>query len=93
VRPSNSFVSTTLGAEGLTFEDGREIILRDGVAPLAEECVRLLRDPAAAERLGVAAREKARITYDQRAIVAELEGLFGSGLRPVCSRQAGNSTA
>ena len=71
MRPSNSFVSTTLGAEGLTFEDGREIILRDGVAPLAEECVRLLRDPAAAERLGVASREKVRITYDQRAIVAE----------------------
>jgi len=91
---ARAIVSTTLGAEGLTFKNGREIVLRDGVAPLAEECVRLLRDPVAAERLGIAAREKARMTYDQRAIVAELEGLFRRGLRPVCaSEQSGRSAA
>jgi len=89
---ARAVVSTTLGAEGLTFEDGRDIVLRDGVAPLAEECVRLLQDPGAAKRLGIAAREKARITYDQRAIVAELEGLFRRGLRPAwASGQPGRS--
>jgi len=91
---ARAIVSTTLGAEGLIFENGREIILRDGVAPLADECVRLLRDPAAAERLGVAAREKARTVYDQRAVISELEGLFRRGLRPVwASAQSGQSAA
>jgi len=89
---ARAIVSTTLGAEGLTFENGREIVLRDGVAPLAEECVRLLRDPAAAERLGIAARERARITYQQRTVVAQLERLFRAALRPARScRQSGGS--
>jgi glycosyltransferase involved in cell wall biosynthesis len=91
---ARAIVSTTLGAEGLSFENGRDIVLRDGVAPLADECVRLLRDPAAAERLGMAAREKARVTYEQQAVVAQLERLFKEGLRPVrASGPSGRSTA
>jgi glycosyltransferase involved in cell wall biosynthesis len=77
---ARAIVSTTLGAEGLAFENGREIVLRDGVAPLADECVRLLVNPTDAERLGIAAREKARITYERRAVVAHLEQLFREGL-------------
>jgi glycosyltransferase involved in cell wall biosynthesis len=83
---ARAIVSTTLGAEGLTFEDGTDIVLRDGTAPLADECVRLLQDPAAAERLGIAAREKARITYEQRAVVAHLERLFMEGLHGIRRR-------
>jgi len=91
---ARAIVSTTLGAEGLTFENGRDIILRDGVAALADECVHLLRDPAAAEQLGLAAREKARVTYERGAVVAQLERLFRAGLRPArASRPAGGSAA
>jgi len=91
---ARAIVSTTLGAEGLAFENDRDIVLRDGVAQLAEGCIRLLQDPAAAERLGIAAREKARLTYEQRAVVAQLERLFREGLRPGwASRQAGGSAA
>jgi len=77
---ARAIVSTTVGAEGLTFENGREIVLRDGVTPLAEECVRLLQHPSAAEQLGIAAREKARTTYEHGAVVARLERLFRGGL-------------
>jgi glycosyltransferase involved in cell wall biosynthesis len=77
---ARAVVSTTLGAEGLAFENEREIVVRDGVAPLAEACVRLLQDPAAAQRLGLAARERARATYERAAVVAQLERLFTRGL-------------
>jgi len=77
---SRAIVSTTLGAEGLTFENGSEIILCDGVASLAGECVRLLQDPAAAERIGIAAREKARVIYEHGVVVAHLERLFKEAL-------------
>jgi glycosyltransferase involved in cell wall biosynthesis len=90
---ARAIVSTTLGAEGLTFENGREIVLRDSVAELAEECVRLLRDPAEAERLGAAAREKARVTYERHAIVAQLERLFGEGLRDHHDRRQADRSA
>ena len=78
---ARAVVSTTLGAEGLMFENEKEIILRDDPAALAAECVRLLLDPAAAERLGVAARAKARATYDRNAVLARLQTLFSAGLQ------------
>ncbi|MBV8307002.1 MAG: glycosyltransferase [Gammaproteobacteria bacterium] len=77
---ARAVVSTRLGAEGLKFSDGREILLRDGVAELAGACVRLLQDPAAATRLGLAARERARHTYEHGAAVDHLERLFRRAL-------------
>ena len=78
---ARAIVSTTLGAEGLAFENGRELVLRDGVGQLAEECVRLLQDPAAAEQLGAAARERACAVYDRGSVVTQLERLFAAGMR------------
>jgi glycosyltransferase involved in cell wall biosynthesis len=78
---ARAIVSTTLGAEGLDFENGTEIILCDGVAPLADACVRLLEDPVSAQRIGIAALEKARSTYEHGAVAAHLERLFRGGLR------------
>jgi glycosyltransferase involved in cell wall biosynthesis len=76
---AKAIVSTRLGAEGLNFEDGREIILRDAPAELAQACARLLGDPTAAARLGRAALQKARGTYERRAIVDQLAGIFRAG--------------
>jgi glycosyltransferase involved in cell wall biosynthesis len=78
---ARAVVATPLAAEGLTFRDGTDIVLRDGVAGLAEACVQLLQDPSLAVRLGLAARERARATYEHGAAVARLERLFRSGSR------------
>jgi glycosyltransferase involved in cell wall biosynthesis len=76
---AKAIVSTRLGAEGLNFADGHEIILRDAPAQLAEACVRLLGDPHAAARLGQAALQKARSTYERGAVVDQLAGIFRAG--------------
>jgi glycosyltransferase involved in cell wall biosynthesis len=76
---AKAIVSTRLGAEGLNFEDGREIILRDAAAELVEACVHLLDDPNAAARLGQAARQKARSTYERTAVVDQLADIFRTG--------------
>jgi len=76
---AKAIVSTRLGAEGLNFEDGREIILRDAPAELAQACVRLLGDPQVAAQLGRAALQKARGTYERGAIVEQLAGIFRVG--------------
>ena len=73
---AKAIVSTHLGAEGLSFEDGREIILRDAPADLAEACVRLLCDPSAAALLGRAALQKARTTYERSAVIDRLARIF-----------------
>jgi glycosyltransferase involved in cell wall biosynthesis len=74
---AKAIVSTRLGAEGLDFKDGQEIILRDAALEIAGACVRLLRDPLAASSLGRAARQKASSIYERRAVVDQLAGIFG----------------
>lgn len=69
-------VSTRLGAEGLAFEDGREIMLRDDDIGFAAACVSLLRDDAACARLGEAARAKMQALYADKAIVHQIAGIM-----------------
>jgi glycosyltransferase involved in cell wall biosynthesis len=76
---ARAVVSTRLGAEGLAFEDEREIIVRDSPADLGSACVRLLNDPDAAARLGQAAFDKARNTYERSVVVDQLADLFRAG--------------
>jgi glycosyltransferase involved in cell wall biosynthesis len=84
---AKAIVSTRLGAEGLDFEDEREIILRDAPVEIAAACVRLLSDPDAATRLGRAALQKARRTYDRGAVVQQLADIFRAGRADSVSRR------
>lgn len=69
-------VSTRVGAEGLAFEDGREIILRDDDDGFAAACVSLLNDDDACARLGQAARAKMQASYAAEAIIDQIAGLM-----------------
>ncbi len=50
-------VSTTLGAEGLHYRDGENILIADAPELFADRVVSVLRDEAYRRRLGTAARE------------------------------------
>jgi glycosyltransferase involved in cell wall biosynthesis len=56
-------VSTTLGAEGLDFRDGEEILLADEPAAFAEAVAGLLRDNRRRTVLGRAARRRVEAQY------------------------------
>jgi glycosyltransferase involved in cell wall biosynthesis len=71
-------VATAVGAEGLAFADGEQILLREDDAALAAACVRLLQDDALAARLGLAARAVVRAQYEAGAIRARLAGIFAA---------------
>ncbi len=77
---AKAVISTRVGAEGLDFRDRQEIILEDDAAAIAQACVRLLGDPAAASRIGQAALAKARQTYERGVVVSQLAGTFRSGM-------------
>lgn len=53
-------VSTTIGAEGLPLEDGKELLLRDSPPDFADAIVKLIRDPDSARSLGTRAGERVR---------------------------------
>ncbi len=77
---AKAIVSTRLGAEGLEFTGGSEIILRDESLEIADECIRLLLDPSAAAALGSAAQRKASSIYTKGAVVDHLARTFGAAL-------------
>jgi glycosyltransferase involved in cell wall biosynthesis len=78
-----AMVSTTVGAEGLSFVDEKEILIRDDDIGIAKACVRLLKDDGLCARLGEAARQKAKSMYDGQVIrdgiASELRAILGSG--------------
>lgn len=57
-------VSTTIGAEGLDLQSGRELMLADSPADFARAVSGLLRDRSARERLGARGRMTVRQHYD-----------------------------
>ena len=56
-------ISTTVGAEGLPFENGKHLMLADDPASLAEVCVRLMNDAAKRDLLAMAARDEVVARY------------------------------
>ena len=69
-------VSTSVGAEGLTFVNGEEILLRDAPERFAEAVALLLADPEARRRQAAAARARVDREYGWRAISARFAGLL-----------------
>lgn len=65
-------VSTTLGAEGLEFKDGRGILLRDDPQSFAKACVRLLGNLASCEGLGSAARDEVSNRYERTTVIEKV---------------------
>ncbi len=73
-------VSSRIGAEGLDFEDGREILLRDDDGAFADACLRLLSDDGLCRRLGDAARAAMILRYDADAISTRVAAMVEAGL-------------
>jgi glycosyltransferase involved in cell wall biosynthesis len=69
----SAVVSTTVGAEGLPVHDGVHLRIADDPQAFAAAVVRLMRTPAARERLGGAARALVVERYDWSAVAGELE--------------------
>jgi glycosyltransferase involved in cell wall biosynthesis len=61
-------VSTSVGAEGLSFRDGSEILLRDDPEGFADAVLRLAGDAGFAASISAAARDLVEREYDWRAI-------------------------
>lgn len=68
-------VSTSIGAVDLVYEDGRDIFIADDPSIFAERIITLLQNPDLAQRMGLAAYEKAKDTYDLQQAAESLRRL------------------
>ncbi len=72
-----AIVSTRLGAEGLHFTDGQDIVIVDTVPEFADSVARLLEDEHQRQQLGRSAR-KVSLAYDWKGIGARLQSILQS---------------
>lgn len=85
-----AIVSTAIGAEGLDFVPGSEILIADDPARFARSVVELLRDPARRKALGEAARKRVLRDYDMAALERSVAGALGS-MQQSIGTDAGNT--
>lgn len=74
-----AIVSTTVGAEGLDFQNGREIILADDPGEFARAVARLISDRSARQEVGAAARQRVVASYSFASLCQSLR----AGLQPL----------
>lgn len=67
-----AIVSTALGAEGLEFVDGQEILLQDDHELFARACIDLITDRPRCGRIGEAARTKANLLYSRNSALNKI---------------------
>jgi glycosyltransferase involved in cell wall biosynthesis len=73
---AKAMVSTRLGAEGLDFQPGTEIMLEDEPAAFAGSVVRLLRDSTLRKSIGAGARQRVESDYSYSALRTALGSLL-----------------
>ncbi|MGY8679169.1 glycosyltransferase family 4 protein [Bradyrhizobium sp. UFLA05-153] len=75
-------ISTAVGAEGLNFIDGVEILICDSDAQIADACVKLLTNDELCVQLGNSARRKAELQFDAGRVQQTIE----QNLREIVAR-------
>jgi glycosyltransferase involved in cell wall biosynthesis len=68
-------VSTTFGAAGLAFTDGRDLLLADNAVLFIRACSRLLKNRALSRRLVSNARARVRLYHDRERVAATVGNL------------------
>jgi glycosyltransferase involved in cell wall biosynthesis len=71
-------VSTSIGAEGLNLEAGKEIILADGPVEFARSVVTMLRDPARSDAVARSSRKAVLERYSHLTLKKSLDALIAS---------------
>jgi polysaccharide biosynthesis protein PslH len=71
-----AIVSTTIGAEGLPVESGRNIVLADEAEAFARQIINLLRDSERRQELGRAARQLVEKRYSWNSVGQQLIGIL-----------------
>ncbi len=69
-------VTTSVGCEGLEVQNGRDLLIADGVEDFSAAVLQVLRDPQLAARLGAAGRACVERRYQWSAIAERMEAVY-----------------
>jgi glycosyltransferase involved in cell wall biosynthesis len=69
-------VSTTVGAEGIAVESGKNLLLADTAQAFAQAVIQVLKDPGLGEQLGQNGRQTVLQKYDWRVIYPAWDSVY-----------------
>jgi glycosyltransferase involved in cell wall biosynthesis len=69
-------VSTTIGAEGISIHDGKDILIADTAQTFAQAVIQVLRDPVMAQQLGQNGRQTVLEEYNWRVIYSAWDDVY-----------------
>jgi glycosyltransferase involved in cell wall biosynthesis len=69
-------ISTKVGAEGLSYTDGKDIVIADSPKEFADACLRLLREDAEREAIARAALALVEEKFSWEAVSREFEDIL-----------------
>jgi glycosyltransferase involved in cell wall biosynthesis len=69
-------VSTTIGAEGIHYENGRDLLIADSPTAFAEAVIRLLCEPKLADNIGRAGRQTVETHYDWHKVYRAWDAIY-----------------
>jgi polysaccharide biosynthesis protein PslH len=75
---SRAVVSTSVGAEGISYTEGKDILIADSACDFFEGISNLLSNPDRIRKTGFAARETATTYYDRDYLINRLEAFYRS---------------
>jgi len=81
-------VTTQLGCSGIAVESERHVLIADDPGEFAAATLRVLDDPALAQRLATAGRNLVETLYDWRAHRASLQGVYRDAMARAARRPA-----
>jgi len=70
-------VSTTIGAEGVQYTDGENLLIGDSADDFAGATLRFLRDPETANRIAQGGRQTAEKAYEWRKVYKSWDEVYG----------------
>ena len=74
----SAIVSTSLGAAGIDYSDGENIMIADTAAEFGAKLIKLISDPELCQRVSTGGTKLAREYYDNDAIIRRLAGFYES---------------
>lgn len=72
-------LSTTIGAEGIAYTDGEDILIADTAEQFAQAAIRLLNEPEIGAQLGRHGRLTLEAHYDWRKTYQEWDEIYPKG--------------
>ena len=66
-------VATPIGVEGLSLQDGEDVLIRKSADKIAQACLDLLSNDSLCQRLGAAAHRKATQQYDRAHVIQQIQ--------------------